>query len=239
MVYQDIYVYTMNFFNFMKGFEIVKAIIDAVPPGQLEGYNFNRYSEEGDDRVPHITVRLNLRGGVPQTVKDLLDDMIGKEISNWCIDNPSVTPFREYSINHHMAHETSTACSFKFYEEMNRDSNEFNRFWESSNNKIRYLSDFLTIWLKLCGFRKLDHLVISTSQFIETLASNCAQAFQDTIDRTLITDKCVFTERLIHTFLNCICISYNEEYNIFIELMQRVGLMQGVFLTELSTSLEI
>lgn len=233
LVYQDIYVYTSNFFDFMKGFDIVKAIIDAVPPGQLEGYNFNRYSVEGEDRVPHITVRLNLSDEVPQAVKDLLDDMIGREISYWRTDNPSVTPFREYSTNHHMAHETSTACAFKFYDEMKRGSDEFRRFWRSSNDKIRYLSDFLPLWLKKCGFRKLDDLATSTSQFIETLANKCAEAFQDTIDGTRITDKCVFTERLIHTFLNCICISLDEEFKIVF------GLMHRVFYTELSTSLEL
>lgn len=221
----------------MKGFEIVKAIIEAIPEGQLEGHNFNRYGEEGEDIVPHITVRLNLRNEVPQEVKDLLDDMKERVITNWQIENPLVKPFREYSTNHHTAHETSTACAFKFYIEMVCNRNEFKIF---ERDKIRYLSDFLPFLLKRCGFKKLDNLLVQTSEFVENLADRCTEAFESTIDENLINDKYLFSERFIHTFHNCICILPIEEVNIICRLMRRVSYTNiSIFYTDLSTSLEI
>ena len=120
----------------MNGFEIVKAIIETIPDDKLERYNFNRYGVEGKDKIPHITVRLNLRNEMPQEVKNLLDNMKEKVITTWQIENPLVKPFREYLSNHHTAHETSTACAFEFYSEMDRNSNEFQKFERCNIGKL-------------------------------------------------------------------------------------------------------
>jgi len=231
LVYHEIFLYTNYFFDFMEGFEIVKRIIDTVPKDHLEGYNFNRYSEEGGDRVPHITVRLNLKNEIPGEVISLLDDMKREGyVTCWRIGNPYVKPFKEYSQNHHIAHETSTACAFAFYNEMNHNRNEFQRF---INDKIRYLSAFLPLWLRKCGFKKLDGVTVLTSNFIENLADKCSKAFKETVDKNRITDKYLFTERFIHTFNNCICVSLDEEASIMFSLMQRMSY------ADLSASLEI
>ncbi len=231
MTYHEIFLYTAYYFDFMKGFEIVKKIIDVIPKDELKGYNFNRYGVEGEDRVPHITVRLDLANEIPNQVEDLLSDMKEERIITcWRTENPLVKPFKEYSTTHHTAHETSTACAFTFYDLMKNNRDEFQEFM---NDKFRYLSHFLPLWLKKCGFRKLDNLTVSTTEFIENLAKRCSESFKNTVDKARIDNKYVFTERLIHTFNNCICVGLNEEANIMFNLMQRI------FYTDLSASLDI
>ena len=59
-MYYDFYLYTDEFWDFDKTFELTKTLVDSEDPEQITGYNFNRYTVEGDDRVPHITIRINL-----------------------------------------------------------------------------------------------------------------------------------------------------------------------------------
>ena len=193
------------------------------------GFNFNRYGRngEGDQRPDpreHITVRLDVEDTrILQEVEARLDDMKNRgEISDWCREenNPyDVTPFEQYSPDHHVAHEASTACALKFNEEMRSNPDEFRKF---SANKVGFLSDFLPHSLRCCGFRILTNLPTPASQFIDNLASICAEAFRNTVRGRVIENRYVFTERFVHTFLNCICVGGNEEFHVVFNLMRVV-----------------
>jgi len=222
-MYYDFYVYTDEFLDFDKAFEVTKTLVDSVAAEQLTGYNFNRYTVEGDDRTPHITVRLNLEStNQSSKVTEKLSEMKSNGVvDDFTDNNPLVTPFREYSINHQLAHEASTQCAFKFYDKKNQNPGEFQAF---TRDKVAFLREFIPLWLKYSGFvfQGVTSVTSSSSTLIEELAKECG-AIVGSIKVNQITDIHVFSERLIHIFMNCICVPTNEEIAVLINLARRFG----------------
>jgi len=222
-MYYDFYIYTDEFWDFDKAFEVTNTLVDSVASEQLTSYNFNRYSVEGDDRCPHITVRLNLKS-VNQSSK--VTEKLSEMKSNGVVDdftdnNPLVTSFREYSINHQLAHEASTQCAFKFYDEKKQNPGECEAF---IRDKVTFLREFIPLWLKDSGFvsQGLTGVASSSSTLIEELAKECG-AIVGSIEVNQITDINVFSERLIHTFMNCVCVLRSEELSVLTNLASRSG----------------
>jgi hypothetical protein len=222
-MYYDFYLYTDEFWDFDKAFEVTKTLVASVDPEQLTGYNFNRYTLEGEDREPHITVRLNL-GSINQLSKvtEKLHEMNSNEdIDDFSDNNPLVRPFREYSINHRLAHEASTQCAFKFYDKKKQNQQEFQVF---TRNKVVFLREFIPLWLKYSGFvfQGVANVTSSSSTLIEELAKECG-AIVGSIEVNQITDIHVLSERLIHIFMNCVCVPRNEEVTVLRNLASRFG----------------
>ena len=222
-MYYDFYVYTDEFWDFDKAFEVTKTLVDSVDPEQLTGYNFNRYTVEGDDRVPHITVRLNLES-VNQASKvtaKLYKMKSNGVVADFTDNNPLVSPFREYSINHRLAHEAATQCAFKFYDKKNQNPGEFQAF---TRDKVAFLKEFIPLWLKYSGFvfQGVTNVTSSSSTLIEELAKECG-AVVGSIEVNQITDIHVLSERLIHTFMNCVCVPGSEEVTVLTNLASRFG----------------
>lgn len=232
MVYRDFFIYTTNYWDFDTGFKITQEIIDVVG-NSINGYNFNRYGRYGEgspreraDPREHITVRLDFDNKEDiQKVEDKLEEMKKQGIiDDWCQeeDNPyNILPMREYPTTYHTAHETSTACAFEFHRKSRESPSKFRNL---NQDKVRYLSDFFLLWLKNVGFKLLNNITISTSDFIQKLAKDCASVFMNTVDKSRISDKQLFTDRLLHLFLNCICIS-REEPQIIVSIGSRLGLV--------------
>ena len=222
-MYYDFYIYTDEFWDFDKTFEVTKTLVDSVAPEQLTGYNFNRYTVEGEDRTPHITVRLDLENEnhVARITKKLSELRVQGTIDDFTVDNPLVLPFREYSINHHLAHEASAKCAFKFYDKKNQNPTEFQAF---IRDKVAFLREFIPLWLKYSGFvfQGVTNVTSSSSTLIEELAKECG-AIVGSIEINQITDIHVFSERLIHIFMNCVCVPRNEEIAVLTNLASRFG----------------
>lgn len=222
-MYYDFYVYTDDFADFYKAFEVTDVLVDSVDRDQLRGYNFNRYSEEEEDRRPHITVRLDLENEnqlakVTAKLSEMRDRGIIEDFSD---SNPVVTPFKNYSINHHLAHETSTTCALKFYEKKIQNEDAFQGF---ITNKVAFLIEFIPLWLKYSGFvfQGVNNVSESSSTLISNLAKECG-AVVGTVDKALITDIHVFSERLIHTFMNCTSVPRSEEIAVLDNIASRFG----------------
>lgn len=223
-MYYDFYVYTDQFLNFEKPFEITEMLIESVDEDMLTGYNFNRYSKEGNDSSPHITVRLDLVNA-NQTAKVMVRLSTMKNngiIDGYTHNNPLVdTPFRSMSINHHLAHEVSTKCAFTFYE---KKRHNIDSFVELYKDKVVFLTEFLPLWLKYSeySFEGIDSVSSSPLTCIDELAKECGIIVKQ-VDKGRITDIFRFNERLIHTFLNCVCVSYGEEATLSSNLAVSFG----------------
>lgn len=222
-MYYDFYVYTDEFLDFDKAFEIAKALIGCVDQEHLKGYNFNRYSVEGQDRNPHITVRLDLdnENEIPKVIEKLSEMKNCEMIDDFADNSPSVRPLREYSINHHLAHEASTKCAFKFYEKENQNAKEFESF---TIDKVAFLSEFMPLWLKYSGFvfHGVNNVPSSSSTLVEELAEECGAVVKN-FGANLITDINIFSERLIHTLMNCICVYGNDELTVLMNIADQFG----------------
>ena len=86
----------------------------------------------------------------------------------------------------------------------------------------------LPLWLKYSGFTLLNSVVVGTSAFIDNLARNCAKSFKTTVDKNRIIDRYTFAERLVHLFLNCICVPngrpyVGQEYQIIASIATGLG----------------
>lgn len=234
MTYKDIFMYTSKYWNFNVGFQLVKEIVGVVKD-DIKGFNFNRYGMFGEGSPPpcadprqHITIRLDFKNlKAIQAVEDKLNQMISDgRIDDWCrekdypYDDYGVTPFRLLDPVYHTAHDTATACAFKFYEIISNNSSEFQEF---RNYKFRYLKGFLPVWLRESGFQALNSANAAVSPFKAQLTANCAEVFKEIIDKKKLTDMKKFVNRLLHLFLNCICISRSEEERILVYLGSLLG----------------
>lgn len=211
-MYYDFYVYMNEIANFEKPFEITIMLVNSVDQEKLKGYNFNRYGQEGDDLRPHITVRMDLENK-DQTVNVLttLNQLkLDRTISEYSDNNPKVRPFRTYSMDHYLAHEAATYSAFEFYEIKIQNPQGFDEIWE---NKLEFLDAFLPRWLKYSGylFDDVNGVNTSTLTHVEEMARKCGTVVLNHVDKNMITNLSLFNERLIHTFLNCICIYPTEE----------------------------
>jgi hypothetical protein len=140
-----------------------------------------------------------------------------------------------YDCTYHTAHETSAACALRLYRELENDPSEFRNFKE---NEHQFLLVFLPLWLKYSGFTLLNDFVVERPAFMDGLARNCAETFEATVDKKRITDKHTFAERLVHLFLNCICIDGVQEIQIISSIVRDLGLKTPrEFLDELGQSL--
>lgn len=203
-MYYDFYSYTHDLGNFERPFEITNTLVNSVNKDLLLGYNFNRYSEEGNDRRHHFTIRLNLANASQVNVVlgqlQLLQN--NGSIDSYSNNNELVnTRFRDMSINHYLAHETSTKCAFTFYYK-NLTSTRFREIWR---DPITFLVLFLPRWLKYSQFtfQGVNNIMPTNIKCIEELAIDCGTITQH-VDMDRITDFSIFIERLIHTFFNCV-----------------------------------
>lgn len=222
--YRDFFVYTVDYLDFCKGFELVQKIVD-VAEGDIKGFNFNRHSQfsEGSpnpDPDEHITIRFDVRNDqVIPRIKTKLEEIKNQEkIENWCSEEDNlwdIEPMSRYSPVYHTAHETSTACAFRFYKELKNNSSELQNF---KSNKLDYLCMFLPLWLKYSGFTLLNNVSVTATPFIDNLAKKCAESFKDSVDKSRIEDKRIFAKRLFHLFLNCITVDVNQERNILLRM---------------------
>ena len=224
MVYKDFFLYTEAYWDFCKGFEIVQELTEAAG---INKFNFNRYGWSGEgspvaDPDEHITVRFDFNENlVTQRISAKLEEMknYGK-INNWCSEEDNIwniEPMNRYPSVYHTAHETSTACAIKFYNEIKNNTIEFNNF---KNNKVAYLQIFLPLWLKYSGFTMFNNYSANSFLFIKQLAKKCSESFRRTVDRNQISNKCTFAERLVHLFLNCITVDRSQET----EILQNMGI---------------
>jgi len=234
MTYKDYFLYTEKYWDFDYGFQLVELIVDVVR-SRINGYNFNRYGTYGEGSPPscadprqHITLRLDLKN------QEAIQAVEGKlalvkadgNISDWTKEEDypykirGVTPMRLLNVVYHTAHETATKCALSFYQSISSNSTELHIF---QNDKIGYLSDFLPVWLEKSGFRALGGVRPDTSSFKEQLAVDCASSFSEIVDKNRLTDKKKFADRLIHLFLNCICVDTYEENDILTSLGRFLG----------------
>jgi len=226
-MYYDFYVYTHDFADFDKAFEMVEALVEHINTKQLCGCNFNRYSSEGTERRSHVTIRLDLEtesqlAKVNEKLTEMRTDGI---IDDFTSNHPGVRPFREYSINHHIAHESSTKCAFRFFE---RRKNNPQRFREFADNKIGFLTEFVPLWLKHSGFvfQNLSSVQRPSSTLVESFVNECASIVR-TVDIDRITDFEVFSERMLHTFMNSMSISSSDETTVLSNVASFLGYSDG------------
>ena len=236
-MYYDFYIYTPQIDNFERPFEITRKLVNSVNRTLLLGYNFNRYGIEGNDDRFHFTVRLNLADAAQKTyvmaeLKRLQNQGI---IDDYTDDNPLVIPsFRNISINHHLAHEASTQCAFRFYEKKVQNIHQFNYWW---SNQIDFLTEFLPRWLKYSGytFNKVVEVPISPVICIEELANECGTIVRQ-VEKSTLNDFPTFNERLVHTLFNCISnpviettvyhnVALTQGYNNFNALLEDLTLV--------------
>jgi hypothetical protein len=222
-MYYDFYVYTPLISNFERPFEITRRLVESVDREVLQGYNFNRYGSEGNDDRFHFTIRMNLSDVTQKAnvIAQLAQMQNQGIIDDYTDDNPLVIPpFRNYSINHHLAHETSTQCAFRFYEKKVQNLNKFNQWWR---NPTDFLTEFLPLWLKYSGYsyNQIDEVAVSPITCIEELANECGTIVRQ-VDRNAISDFSIFNERLVHTLFNCV-----SDLIIEGKVREFVGLMQG------------
>jgi len=232
LVYKDFFIYTKDYSDFDSGFSLVQEIVDVVR-NRIRGFNFNRYSQNSEgspcaDPREHITVRLDFKNRRDiRKVEEKLEQMKSHgEIDDWVREEDNqydIKPMRKYPPVYHTAHETSTACAFEFYRRIKsntkRAQSEFQNFIQ---NKVRFLSDFLILWLKYSGFQLLHAVNVSTTDFVKEMSEECASVFESTVDRSWITDKKLFTNRLLHLFFNCIS-AYPEEHQIVQSIASQLG----------------
>lgn len=209
MTYYDFFIYTPFYWDYNRGFEIVQELIDSVKK-EINGFNFNRYGTEGslrpDNRV-HITVRLDIKHNDSlERIERKLDEMEDQRIiEDWRSedDNYDIRPMRDYPPVYHTAHETSTACAFRFWSELKKDADELQQF---TQNRIQYLEPFFAQWLKYSGFSLLKNLSIDINSFRNNLSRKCSKSFKKTVNKKHIgNNSALFSSRLVHLFLNCIC----------------------------------
>lgn len=221
-MYNDFILYTTQIADFDLGFELTETMINAVDAEHLSGYNFGRYSEEGEDRVWHISVRLDLDDDQIPNVREKLEELVRDGIiDDFAVNSPSIRLFREYSINHKLAHEASTECAFKFYEKKNENPQDFREF---TNDIIGFFREFIPLWLKYSGFNfnQVETIADSLSNLVNELAQECSIIVTN-IDHDQITDCYTFNERLIHIFLNCIGIPIIQDRQLCNEIARRFG----------------
>ena len=222
-LYNDFILYTNQIANFDKAFELTKMLINSIEPEHLIGYNFGRYTDEGEDHRAHISVRLDLDNDeLISNVTEKLDEMRANgDIDDFTYNSPLIPLFREYSINHKLAHEGSTKCAFRFYERKNQDPQEFQEF---TDNIVGFLREFTPLWLKHSGFtfNGVDTIAESESNLVNDLAEQCGCIFVS-INQNEITNMYDFSERSIHIFLNCLGIPINQDRTLGNELARRFG----------------
>lgn len=226
-MYHDFILYTNRIADFDLGFELTEMLKNSVDAEHLRGYNFGRYTEEGEDRICHISVRLDLDNDQLPNVREKLEERVRDGyIDDFAVNNPSIRFFREYSINHKLAHEASAECAFKFYEKKNENPQEFQEF---INDRIGFFREFIPLWLRHSGFNfnQVETITDSSSNLVNELATECGTIVAD-IDSSQISDWFTFNERLVHIFLNCIGIPITLDRRLCHELARRFGYPNAV-----------
>jgi hypothetical protein len=236
MTYRDYFLYTNDYWNFERGFNLVKETIKPIKK-KINGFNFNRYGQNGEgdprpDPRAHISIRIDCkREEDRRKVEAKLDEIETRgNIDDWCSEENNqydIQPMNEYLPVFHTAHETASACAMRFYEKISVNRLEYEPF---NQNKTEYIKKFMPTWLKKSGFTIFSNINNSINEDAEEIAAQCAKAFSSTAKEDKITDSTLFTERLFHLFLNCICI-YREE----LEIEGYIGTLVNIQVYDLAT----
>ncbi len=214
MIYLMIDLYTHFIHDWQRSFEIVNSFVEGLEQGWMVGYSYNMYS--GDRPLSCITIRFNFVNEKvgKQNAERIINNLINRRLivakGEWSPFGVSPTVMR--------ATEISTKCSFALKNWMDANSNVLSYYLGSTQNKILFMSRFLTLLLRLLGFQShLEEYPIDEDMMnlIRSCAEYCAEQIRPDIPQELSID---FMERMIHHFLNCVHINLNEEQIVYSQI---------------------